>query len=315
MRQLGPFFEETREDEDIEIGTTFDSEYARGLGKGGHALMLVTEPSSNLEQIVDAAIKGGVNIIQLRDKAAEPDELLETANRLRQITAGRALLLVNSYDEVAEKVDAHGVQLPEKVQTLVRTQRAFGRNVFIYRSIHAVENAIDAEMENADYLVAGTIFASGSHPNELGAGLSFLKTVCDSVSIPVIAIGGVTPENAAHCIAAGAAGVAILSPIMHAHDPYAVALNYRSALKPIWPIPSPGESELAVLQIDLTVNGEERQIEDSMTIAQFLAEHNLHERMVVVEHNGEIVPRQKYGEVLLHTGDNLEIVQMMAGGS
>lgn len=66
--------------------------------------------------------------------------------------------------------------------------------------------------------------------------------------------------------------------------------------------------------IQLSVNGEERQIEEPMTIAQFLAAHNLHERMVVVEHNGEIVPRQRYGEVELSGGDKLEIVQMMAGG-
>ena len=64
----------------------------------------------------------------------------------------------------------------------------------------------------------------------------------------------------------------------------------------------------------LTINGEERQIDETMTIAQFLAAHDLHERMVVVEHNGEIIPRPKYGEVMLSTNDNLEIVQMMAGG-
>ncbi|HEX5322379.1 MAG TPA: sulfur carrier protein ThiS [Capsulimonadaceae bacterium] len=64
----------------------------------------------------------------------------------------------------------------------------------------------------------------------------------------------------------------------------------------------------------LTINGDEREIEQAVTIAQFLAAHNLHERMVVVEHNGEIIPRQKYAEVMLQEGDKLEIVQMMAGG-
>lgn len=66
--------------------------------------------------------------------------------------------------------------------------------------------------------------------------------------------------------------------------------------------------------IELTVNGDQRQIEEPMTISQFLATHNLHERMVVVEHNGEIVPRAKYRDVVLRGGDRLEIVQMMAGG-
>jgi len=66
--------------------------------------------------------------------------------------------------------------------------------------------------------------------------------------------------------------------------------------------------------ISLTVNGEERQIELTMSLADFLAAHNLHERMVVVEHNGAIIPRPKYAEVVLQDGDRLEIVQMMAGG-
>lgn len=66
--------------------------------------------------------------------------------------------------------------------------------------------------------------------------------------------------------------------------------------------------------ISLEVNGEERQIEKPMSIAAFLAEHKLHERMVVVEHNGEIIPRAKYGDILVNEGDKLEIVQMMAGG-
>lgn len=66
--------------------------------------------------------------------------------------------------------------------------------------------------------------------------------------------------------------------------------------------------------IGLLVNGEERQIEGSISIAQFLAAHKLHERMVVVEHNGEIIPRARYGDVFLCEGDTLEIVQMMAGG-
>ncbi len=66
--------------------------------------------------------------------------------------------------------------------------------------------------------------------------------------------------------------------------------------------------------IEVMVNGEARQIDDSLTISEFLTVFKLHERMVVVEHNGEIVPRARFSETTITDGDNLEIVQMMAGG-
>ncbi len=66
--------------------------------------------------------------------------------------------------------------------------------------------------------------------------------------------------------------------------------------------------------IEITVNGESQTLEEKTSLAEFLAQYGLHERMVVVEHNREIVPRDRYGEVVLDSGDTLEIVQMMAGG-
>jgi thiazole tautomerase (transcriptional regulator TenI) len=82
----------------------------------------------------------------------------------------------------------------------------------------------------ADYLVAGTVFASASHPGEPAAGLAFLAQVCAAVRVPVLAIGGVTPANLADCLRAGAAGVAVLSPLQGA-DPRAVAAAYVAALR------------------------------------------------------------------------------------
>ena len=100
----------------------------------------------------------------------------------------------------------------------------------IGRSAHSIEAAIKAARIGADYLIAGTIFASHSHPAVAPAGLEFLRDVCAAVDIPVIAIGGITPVNAGDCIRAGAAGVAVMSPIMHADDPAGVARDYRAVL-------------------------------------------------------------------------------------
>jgi len=102
------------------------------------------------------------------------------------------------------------------------------------RSVHSVEAASEAAAQGADYLVAGTIFASQSHPDRSPAGLGFLRDVCAAVSLPILAIGGVTPQNLKLCLEIGAAGVAVLSPIMRATDPQAAAQTYRAALDSNW---------------------------------------------------------------------------------
>jgi len=196
----------------------------------GPALMLVTEPSHRLEEIVDAAVSGGVNIVQLRDKSAAPGDLSNMAKRLAQITKGRALLVVNGDAQIAPDIGFNGVHLPEQGRPVTLAREMLGKGALIGRSVHSIEAARSAEQDGVDYVVAGTIFVSKSHPTEPPAGLGFLRAVCSAVTIPVIAIGGVTPENAGDCIRAGAAGIAVLSPIMQASDPYAVAVDYRRAL-------------------------------------------------------------------------------------
>src|SRR5262249_31057983 len=125
----------------------------------------------------------------------------------------------------------HGIHLPEGFMTVKEAHRLHRlRKIVVGRSVHSVASAIDAEAEGADYLIAGTIYHSQSHPNVEPQGCGFLEQVCNAVQIPVIAIGGIAPGNVKDCIAAGAAGVAVLSPIMRAENPGEVARAYRDAL-------------------------------------------------------------------------------------
>ncbi|HEX5322380.1 MAG TPA: thiamine phosphate synthase [Capsulimonadaceae bacterium] len=192
--------------------------------------MLVTEPCAKLCEIVEEAVAGGVSVIQVRDKGAPAEDLLATTKRIKAVVRDQACILVNGSAEIAARVQLDGVHLPEHGDSVANARRILGAEKQIGRSVHSLEAALAAERDGADYVIAGTIFASSSHPGETPAGLGFLANVCRAVSIPVLAIGGVTAENCADCIAAGAAGVAVLSPIINAEDPFVAATMYLLAL-------------------------------------------------------------------------------------
>ena len=194
-------------------------------------LMLVTEPSPRLPEIIAEAVAGGVNVVQWRDKTAEAEQMqLRQEFPLIRAASGSALLVVNGPRVLN---DTDGKHLPSDGAP-IEFFRKWVPGLLLGRSVHSIDEAEQAEAKGADYLAAGTIFASQSHPEIEPAGLDFLREVCAAVSIPVLAIGGVTPENAGDCIQAGAVGVAVLSPIMRAEDPKAAAQAYRAVLDGAW---------------------------------------------------------------------------------
>ncbi len=194
-------------------------------------LMLVTEPHPDLGSVVASAVRGGVNVVQLRDKTAQRFELMATAQELRSLVQPPNLLIVNGDYGAVTRAGADGTQMS---RAPTRTIAADSGHGLLGVSIHTLDEAREAVYGGADYLVAGTIFASQSHPDTAPQGVEYLRVVCASVSIPVLAIGGVTPTRVAGCVEAGAAGVAVLSPIMRATDPEAVAGEYWRALQHAW---------------------------------------------------------------------------------
>lgn len=191
-------------------------------------LMLVTEPSPCLPQIVVEAVAGGVDIVQWRDSVSTRTEIEAQRRAVASAVSPAALLVVNmDGSRCPALLRGHGRHSPER--KFRRVMHGFSGG-----SVHSVEAACEAAAQGADYLVAGTIFASQSHPGIAPAGLGFLRDVCAAVSVPVLAIGGVTPQNLELCLEAGAAGVAVLSPIMRAANPQVSAQAYRGALDSNW---------------------------------------------------------------------------------
>lgn len=187
--------------------------------------MLVTDRRQcrgDLVEAVAAAVEGGVHAVQLREKDLSESELIALGCLLKN-AIGSAVLLVNGRPEVAMAIGAGGVHLPEAADAAFDVR--FGR------SVHSVESALDAEAEGAAYLIYGNVYETGSHPGAPAAGLDRLREVTTAVKIPVLAIGGITAARAADAMAAGAAGVAVISAVLGVPDPRAAASALRAALQ------------------------------------------------------------------------------------
>ena len=202
-------------------------------------LMLVTEPWALLPQIVRQAVLGGVDVVQWRDKDTPKAALREQAEAMRSAIPAPKLLMTNHAAKMQKAEDrnlmqADGLHLPESVQSVPEVRQIVGPDILVGRSVHSVEGAKKAADAGADYLLAGTIFASQSHPEVVPRGWILLAEIAAVVDLPLIAVGGITPQNLGLCLDAGAVGVAVLSQIMQASDPQAAAQAYRKALDAAW---------------------------------------------------------------------------------
>jgi thiamine-phosphate pyrophosphorylase len=202
-------------------------------------LCLVTDRklcgSSLLEDKVAAAISGGVDMVQLREKDLPASELLELALRLRSITDGKALLVINDRLDVALAAGADGLHLPEDSMPVFDARRIVPSQqqpaqLLVSKAVHDSAGASLAAKENADYLVLGTIFQTSSKPGAVTGGLDRIITVTRLVDTPVLAIGGIDPHNAASVIEAGATGVAVITAILAAPDPEKAAKEMKQSL-------------------------------------------------------------------------------------
>jgi thiamine-phosphate diphosphorylase len=173
---------------------------------------------SSLEEAVARAVAGGVSVVQLREKDLAVAELVPLADRLRAITRDKALLIVNSHLDVALLCGADGVHLPERGPSVAATRRLAGDGLIIGRSVHSVEEAVKAEEEGADYVQVGAIFPTRSHPGP-PAGPRLLESVAARVSIPIVAVGGITAGNVGQVIQAGARGAAVISAVLGSPSP------------------------------------------------------------------------------------------------
>ena len=183
-----------------------------------------------LERKVDLAIRGGVDLVQLREKGLAGGPLLELACSLRRVTEGRALLFVNERVDVAAACGADGVQLGEEGLSVRTARRVAGPGMLVGRSVHTVEGAVTAQGEGADLLLVGAVFPTESHAGGRPAGTGLLAAAAARVKTPLAGIGGITAANVGEVMKAGATGAAVIRAILGAEDPQRAARELRSAM-------------------------------------------------------------------------------------
>jgi thiamine-phosphate pyrophosphorylase len=152
-----------------------------------------------------AAIRDGVDMIQIREKDLEAGALFDLVCRVRDAAAGTPTkILVNDRLDVAIAANVHGVHLPSDGLPAARV-RPFVR--LLGCSTHSLEEAMQAERDGADYVVFGPVLET---PGKVPVGVNALRQVTEAVRIPVLAIGGITPERISQILEAGAAGFAAI---------------------------------------------------------------------------------------------------------
>jgi thiamine-phosphate diphosphorylase len=177
-----------------------------------------------------AVAQAGALGLHARAPGLDGRVLLELARTLETAVAGTdSLLLVNDRVDVARVVGARGVHLPASGLPVAEARRLLGTNALIGRSAHSPKEARQAQAAGADYVFLGPIWETPSHPGTMPLGP---EAIAQCAPARVIAIGGVTPERAALCRAAGAFGVAVVSAVWNAPDPGGVAreilLSFRA---------------------------------------------------------------------------------------
>ena len=186
-------------------------------------------------EIARAAIEGGVDAIQLRDKDQSARRRYETGHQLRELTAAAGVdLLVNDRVDLAEAIGADGVHLGQSDLPVPAARELLGEDAVIGKSASFVAEAREAEREGADYLGVGAVYGTSSKDvpdDEADFGPERVRDIVDAVEIPVVGIGGITASNAAAVAEAGAVGVAVITEITRAEDPAAATRDLREVVE------------------------------------------------------------------------------------
>jgi thiamine-phosphate pyrophosphorylase len=181
--------------------------------------------------VVDALVRGGIDLIQLRAKNLSAEATESLAGELHSVTARHGLpLVINDHPKIARNIRAEGVHLGQDDMSIAEARKIVGPDCAIGKSTHSLDQAIRAFYEGADYIGFGPLFATPTKPDYPAIGLDEIGKVHDAVRIPIFCIGGIKLDNLPKVLEAGAQRVVIVSGLLQATDPAGYARTAKQLL-------------------------------------------------------------------------------------
>ncbi len=172
-----------------------------------------------LTEVVKESLDGGATFIQLREKTLDEESFLEEAKEIKKLCAEYNVpFVINDNVDIALAMDADGVHVGQSDMEAGNVREKLGPDKIIGVSAQTVEQAVLAEKRGADYLGVGAVFPTGSKDDAVEVSHETLKAICEAVSIPVIAIGGITVDNTNELAGSGICGIAVISAIYAQED-------------------------------------------------------------------------------------------------
>ena len=193
------------------------------LSRENCLLYAVTDRSwlrgQTLAQQVEAALRGGATMVQLREKDLEDDAFEREARVIQDLCRSfHVPFLINDNVELAKRLDADGVHVGQSDEAADAVRAYLGPDKIIGVTAKTVQQALDAEKAGADYLGSGAVFGTSTKPDAIPLPLDRFQEICESVSIPVVAIGGITSGNIRQLEGRKMSGFAVVSGIFAAED-------------------------------------------------------------------------------------------------
>lgn len=185
-----------------------------------------------LESAVEKALKGGATFIQLREKKLEYERFFEEAKVIKELCKKYHVpFVINDNIGIAIAVDADGVHVGQKDMEAGKVRELIGKDKILGVSVQTVEQAMLAEKNGADYLGVGAVFKTSSKEDADIVSYETLKAICEAVSIPVVAIGGINKDNIMELSGSGICGIAVISAIFAQPDIVNATVQLKELVK------------------------------------------------------------------------------------
>lgn len=188
----------------------------------------------SLYEVVKESLDGGVTFLQLREKQLDEDHFLEEAKKLQGLCSEYNVpFIINDNVEIALAINADGVHIGQSDMEMKEAREKLGPDKIIGVSAHTKEEALLAQAQGADYLGVGAVFPTSSKDDAESVSYETLKEICDVVSIPVVAIGGITKDNLHQLSGSGISGISVISAIYAQTDIKEAARELKQCVQEI----------------------------------------------------------------------------------